>query len=841
MQPVTSYSINQTDEEREDAKNGELTDEQQKVVTAVMNGYNVIVNSVAGSGKTSVSLEIARSLIDKFLLITYNKRLKLETRNRVKKLCISNVCVTNYHSFCTKFYGSGKDDTEMRNVIINNTDPMLDFSFDYIIIDEAQDMTELYYFLVRKIINDNKKKIKSICVLGDKRQLLYDYKGADYRFLTKANECYNIDKIISKKWTTINITESFRISIEMANFINKAMFNQEIIRSNKHSSILPKYIVYNRSSSKHYKGEITQEILSLILTKEETTQSKYDQRKDQVRQKRGLYRPKDIMILMKSVPKETGYTNDNMYPGWGKVTIAMKTVIDIYTELQRVGIPINIPILDSETNTYDYSKDRLNILTFHQSKGIERKVVFVFCFDKSYESTGQEITCPNALYVAATRAIQKLYLIHEKKNDYLSFVSRNQLAKTTSVIGEIDKKCYSLRCDCPRVINSQYCKFHSSCLCIFTCNDKWGGKLKKCIYTSKSICPDCSYGSMPLDDTKYCFIHRQKKAKNVTDLLKHIDDKRIYKCIDHTTRKVISNKKPGIDKHINGPGCFGEEPLYDIFGTVIPMYYFYKKFRIIKEILRLYTNVTWGGNNRVIDIREDDFGIYWSNDLKETIRNILIRIEKGVNKLGQRDSINSDNIGANSNYIQTISQINESNSEPLITVSFKELFNLYHFQMFHNAIIKRHDFRYKQVKNHDYIHQFSQSYLRNYVSILDKEIKGQDIDIEMFYTNQKINGRIDCIDNTNKIIYEIKCKQSIDDKDIVQLALYKFILSSHCKYTDYKYRIININTSEVIEIACDDPKKIFQLVINRETLNTCRFNRYSDLTIDDCIDLASIY
>ena len=52
---------------------------------AVRNGFNVLVDSVAGSGKTTTNLHIAKALPHyKILLLTYNSKLKEECRQKVE-------------------------------------------------------------------------------------------------------------------------------------------------------------------------------------------------------------------------------------------------------------------------------------------------------------------------------------------------------------------------------------------------------------------------------------------------------------------------------------------------------------------------------------------------------------------------------------------------------------------------------------------------------------------------------------------------------------------------------------------------------------------------------------
>ena len=79
----------------------EISDEQQLIVDAIKIDNNVIVNAVAGSGKTTTVCHIAKTLPKKrILLLTYNKRLKSETSKTLMNYGITNVYTSNYHSFC---------------------------------------------------------------------------------------------------------------------------------------------------------------------------------------------------------------------------------------------------------------------------------------------------------------------------------------------------------------------------------------------------------------------------------------------------------------------------------------------------------------------------------------------------------------------------------------------------------------------------------------------------------------------------------------------------------------------------------------------------------------------
>ena len=135
-----------------------MTEEQKEIVESLSHS-NVIVNAVAGSGKTTTILFLAKAYPEKeIMLITYNAKLRLETRKRCAEMELTNIEVHTYHSFCRKFYHNHcKTDTEIRETLTKNKKALYDFLFDILVLDEVQDMTLLYYRFVKKIesIYDN--------------------------------------------------------------------------------------------------------------------------------------------------------------------------------------------------------------------------------------------------------------------------------------------------------------------------------------------------------------------------------------------------------------------------------------------------------------------------------------------------------------------------------------------------------------------------------------------------------------------------------------------------------------------------------------------------------------
>jgi superfamily I DNA/RNA helicase len=176
--------------------------EEQIHIINSLNNNNIVVDSVAGSGKTVTNLYISKHFKkNNILLLTYNAKLKIETRQKTKLNNISNLDVHSYHSFCVKHYNKKcYRDNEINKIIVNNKNPFKLFNYDIIILDEAQDINPLYFNLIYKIFKDNNNNKTKICIVGDKYQSIYDFNNADNRFIKYAPQCFNFNKLSWKEF-----------------------------------------------------------------------------------------------------------------------------------------------------------------------------------------------------------------------------------------------------------------------------------------------------------------------------------------------------------------------------------------------------------------------------------------------------------------------------------------------------------------------------------------------------------------------------------------------------------------------------------------------------------------
>jgi len=373
-----------------------LSEEQQRVIDAIKAHHNVICDSVAGSGKTTTVLNIAKVLDPHpILLLTYNQRLKLETRERVKDMCIENMHVHSFHSFAVKHYKRDCfTDFELAEVITSNPEPFFDYKYSHIIIDEAQDLTPLYYRFVIKVIQDNQHhKPPHMCILGDRNQSIFKFNHADERFIVYANTLFAINH---HTWKTVHLSTSYRITQQMADFINGCVLNSKRMCAPKQGDKV-RYIVCNCFSNRSTGGRAFAEVVRYLQ----------------------IYSYQDIFVLAPSV-------KSNKSP----IRLLANTVS------LKLGIPIFVPNSDEDRLDHSILQGKMVFSTFHQVKGLERKVVLVFGFDDSYMTYyHKEVgdSCPNALYVAITRSLECLTVFHHYENGYLPFLNTQSLYKIAHV------------------------------------------------------------------------------------------------------------------------------------------------------------------------------------------------------------------------------------------------------------------------------------------------------------------------------------------------------------------------------------------------------------------------
>jgi hypothetical protein len=102
----------------------------------------------------------------------------------------------------------------------------------------------------------------------------------------------------------------------------------------------------------------------------------------------------------------------------------------IENKLVLNNIPCHIPLIEDSEMNERVIENKLVFCTFHSSKGRQRKYVIVLNFDNTYfdfnASNKPRNICPNAIYVASTRATEQMYIYEQ--------IRYNQLEKPSNTI-----------------------------------------------------------------------------------------------------------------------------------------------------------------------------------------------------------------------------------------------------------------------------------------------------------------------------------------------------------------------------------------------------------------------
>ncbi|KAK3488234.1 P-loop containing nucleoside triphosphate hydrolase protein [Neurospora crassa] len=374
---------------------------EQQEIAELCGTKNVVVSARPGSGKTATAEAIVAAHPEKRVaVLTYSKRLQLETHRRLRTY--SNCKVFTFHSLAGLLFGTlvPSDATlaqQKKRVLDRNELPRWDSApFDIIVLDEFQDCTKLLFWLINCFIlaNDQKAGGQSarLVVLGDERQAIYGFRGADDRYLTSAPDLLGI--VSPYPFIKAQLNRSFRLSNQSVQFINKTFLSGEsYITSSKPG---PKPIILRCHLRNSY--ALAKQLSSLLER----------------------YGAKNTAIIAPAVGKR-GLLQD---------------VVNILSVKYRV--PISVSINDEVPLDDRVIKGKLCLATIHQFKGSERDLVILFGLDSSFfEYFGRDLPddrCPNEVFVALTRAAEQLVLVHVEEKKLMPFASVEAQYETASII-----------------------------------------------------------------------------------------------------------------------------------------------------------------------------------------------------------------------------------------------------------------------------------------------------------------------------------------------------------------------------------------------------------------------
>lgn len=383
------------------------SEEQHEVLKKFKEGYNIKIQAVAGSGKTTVLLHIAKISKEDFglksLILTYNKSLQEEITKRIHYCGFSDKCkVYTYHGYASKIYGKSIHNDELLLEYLKK-DQSVCIDLPILLLDEVQDMSQIHYDLVTKIISYNTRLV----LVGDKRQCIYDHNGSTSKYLTEYEQYFKSEK----KWMELTLRTSYRLTPSLANFVNNNIINENLI--------IPGNYTYPDIKPLYYYSAFSFATAKLFEKAVE------------------IFGPDEVVLMcpsVKTVKNLDEITKTNKLNALGKLINNCKDIKFCIRE-------------EEGSLTQEIMNGKVLISSFHSMKGKEKKCVILYYQDESYfkyyatDWLSIEKQLPNVLYVAATRAKCCLMVIQNDDSEILRSTNINKIHSTCNVIDIKNKMC----------------------------------------------------------------------------------------------------------------------------------------------------------------------------------------------------------------------------------------------------------------------------------------------------------------------------------------------------------------------------------------------------------------
>ena len=362
---------------------------------------NVVVSARPGAGKTATAeLIIAANPNRPTAVITYSKRLQLETARRLEN---NPACdVYTFHGMAGHLFSAGVRNDSALLAFRKQADPPVwtGKPYEIIILDELQDCTDNLFWLACAFISSVTRaaggRAPRIVALGDERQAIYDFKGADERFLSLAPSI--LATLSPYPWTQLPLSKSFRLSHETSAFTNKVFLGGDEYITGTHHGPKPLYMHGNIFDIE----TIARQLVPLIRQ----------------------YGPAHTAILAPSIRTNVPLS---------RLTNQLSGFYDL---------PVAVSISDEVSLDEQVIAGKICVSTFHQFKGNERDLVIVYGVDAGhFKFMGRDLPddrCPNSIFVGLTRARKQLVVMHNHRERPMSFIDEDQLHRTAQYLNFSD-------------------------------------------------------------------------------------------------------------------------------------------------------------------------------------------------------------------------------------------------------------------------------------------------------------------------------------------------------------------------------------------------------------------
>ena len=424
---------------------GELSDRQREIIDDKQSKY-IVVAAGPGSGKTRVLVHKLASLLlledvkhEQLLMLTFSRAAATEFKKRLIDL-VGNaahyVDIKTFHSYSFDLIGKQGNLDEAKDVVRLAAERIekgeveqSKIAKSVLVIDEAQDMAQDDFQLVRALMHQNEEM--RVIAVGDDDQNIYAFRGSDSRYMQSLVE--------QESAKLYEMTDNYRSGIAVVDCANR--YVQRIPSRLKRTTI--QSATGEKGKVKTLKSfldaNIRVEGCTAILTRtnEETMQVAYElERRGMhatVAQSMGGFRfgnlaevryflkqlgEKDEVSIPEEKWQEAKQRTLEKYASSTCLSIMQHFFVDFeVTHKSYYRSDLSEYIFESNIEDFIAADNKsIFVSTIHKAKGREFDTVYLL----SPVPDGRDINDMRAYYVGLTRARRNLYLATNPPAEYAS-------------------------------------------------------------------------------------------------------------------------------------------------------------------------------------------------------------------------------------------------------------------------------------------------------------------------------------------------------------------------------------------------------------------------------------
>lgn len=423
----------------------ELSDKQSEIITDDESKY-IVVAAGPGSGKTRVLVHKLASLLlledvkhEQLLMITFSRAAATEFKKRLIGL-IGNAAafveIKTFHSYCFDLLGKIGSLEESENVVKDAAELINKGEVEsgritktVVVIDEAQDMDENEFALIKALMNRNDDM--RIIAVGDDDQNIYEFRGSDSKYLKELIEDYG-----AKKY---EMTENYRSGKNIVNFANafaktiqSRMKTDDgipvrnfdgIVKITKYDSN-PEQPIVNCIIERKHKGSVC----VLTTTNDEALRVSGVLNRNNIPAKLiqstdgfQMYNLAEIRFFLKQIDnklknpvisdalwEDAKKRLENSYNKSSCYEICLKMLLD-FEKVNKIKYRMDLEEFIKESKYEDFyteEKETVSVSTIHKSKGREFDTVYMLLNNVPCNTDEEK----RKIYVGLTRAKEELYI-----------------------------------------------------------------------------------------------------------------------------------------------------------------------------------------------------------------------------------------------------------------------------------------------------------------------------------------------------------------------------------------------------------------------------------------------